>query len=130
MFNHDQFHDPESGTSYGPPDAVIAERVGRGIAMPAERLGGDALDEMPDEEDPDAVRGPGRPRPRSATRSAHQHSRRSSSTSASALAGEADRDGDGGETSTPTPRSSASGTAESIFTPRRELQPEELGAGG
>ena len=36
--------------------AVIAERVGRGIATPAEHLTVAALDEMPDEDDPDAVR--------------------------------------------------------------------------
>ncbi len=36
--------------------AVIAERVGRGIATPAERLTVAALDEMPDEDDDDAVR--------------------------------------------------------------------------
>ena len=36
--------------------AVIAERVHRGVATPTERLAVAALDEMPDEDDPAAVR--------------------------------------------------------------------------
>ena len=36
--------------------AVIAERVHRGVASPPERLAVAALDEMPDEDDPAAVR--------------------------------------------------------------------------
>ena len=56
MFNHDQFHDPEFRNLVRAARAVIAERVGRGIATPAERLAVAALDEMPDEDDDDAVR--------------------------------------------------------------------------
>ena len=56
MFNHDQFHDPEFRTLVLAARAVIAERVHRGVATPPERLAVAALDEMPDEEDPAAVR--------------------------------------------------------------------------
>ncbi len=56
MFNHDQLHDPEFRNLVRAARAVIAGRVGRGIATPAERLAVAALDEMPDEDDPDAVR--------------------------------------------------------------------------
>ena len=56
MFNRDQFHDPEFRNLVRAARAVIAERVGRGIATPAERLTVAALDEMPDEDDPHAVR--------------------------------------------------------------------------
>ena len=48
MFNRDQFHDPEFHNLVRAARAVIAERVGRGIATPAERLAVAALDEMPD----------------------------------------------------------------------------------
>ena len=56
MFDHDQFHDPEFRNLVRAARAGIAGRVGRGIATPAERLAGAALDEMPDEDDDDAVR--------------------------------------------------------------------------
>ena len=56
MFDHDQFHDPEFRTLVRTARAVIAERVRRGIATPPERLAVAALDEMPDEDDPAAVR--------------------------------------------------------------------------
>ena len=56
MFNHDQLHDPEFRNLVRAARAVIAGRVGRGIATPAERLAVAALDEMPDEDDEDAVR--------------------------------------------------------------------------
>ena len=56
MFNHDQFHDPEFRNLVRAARAVIAERVGRGIATSAERLAVAALDEMPDEDDDAAVR--------------------------------------------------------------------------
>ena len=36
--------------------ALIAERVRRGVATPAEHLAVVVIDEMPDEDDPDAVR--------------------------------------------------------------------------
>ena len=52
----DQFHDPEFRTLVRAARAVITERVHRGVATPPERLAGAALDEMPDEEDPAAVR--------------------------------------------------------------------------
>ena len=78
----DQFHDPEFRTLVLAARAVIAERVHRGVATPPEQLAVAALDEMPDEEDPAAVR-VGRPRPRSGMRCARWCSRRWSSTSAS-----------------------------------------------
>lgn len=56
MFNHDQFHDPEFRNLARAARAVIAVRDGRGIDTPAERLAVDALDEMPDEDGPEAVR--------------------------------------------------------------------------
>ena len=56
MFDPDQFHDPEFRTLVRAARAVIAERVHRGVATPPERLAVAALDEMPDEEDPAAVR--------------------------------------------------------------------------
>ena len=56
MFDPDQFHDPEFRTLVRAARAVIAERVRRGAATPPERLAVAALDEMPDEEDPAAVR--------------------------------------------------------------------------
>ena len=56
MFDHDQFHDPEFRALVRTARAVIAERVRRGIATPPERLAVAALDEMPDEDDPTAVR--------------------------------------------------------------------------
>ena len=43
MFNHDQFHDPEFRNLVRAARAVIAERVDRGIATPAERLAVAAL---------------------------------------------------------------------------------------
>ena len=54
MFDHDQLHDPEFRNLGRAARAVIAERVGRGIATPTERLTVAALDEMPDEDDPEA----------------------------------------------------------------------------
>ena len=56
MFDPDQFHDPEFRTLVLAARAVIAERVHRGVATPPERLAVAALDEMPDEDDPAAVR--------------------------------------------------------------------------
>ena len=56
MFDHDQFHDPEFRALVRTARAVTAERVRRGIATPPERLAVAALDEMPDEDDPAAVR--------------------------------------------------------------------------
>ena len=56
MFDPDQFHDPEFRTLVRAARAVIAERVHRGVATPPERLAVAALDEVPDEEDPAAVR--------------------------------------------------------------------------
>ena len=56
MFDHDQFHDPEFRALVRTARAVIAERVRRGIATPPERRAVAALDEMPDEDDPAAVR--------------------------------------------------------------------------
>ena len=56
MFDPGQFHDPEFRTLVLAARAVIAERVHRGGATPPERLAGAALDEMPDEDDPAAVR--------------------------------------------------------------------------
>ena len=52
MFNRD----PEQRTLVGAARAVVTERVRRGGATAAERLTVVALDEMPDEEDPAAVR--------------------------------------------------------------------------
>ena len=56
MFDPDQFHDPEFRTLVLAARAVIAERVHRGVATPPKRLAVAALDEMPDEDDPAAVR--------------------------------------------------------------------------
>ena len=56
MFDPGQFHNPEFRTLVLAARAVIAERVHRGGATPPERLAGAALDEMPDEDDPAAVR--------------------------------------------------------------------------
>ena len=56
MFDPDQFHDPEFRNLVRAARAVVAERVRRGVATPAERLAVAALDEMPDEEDPDGAR--------------------------------------------------------------------------
>ena len=56
MFDPDQFHDPEFRSLVRATRAVIAERVHRGVASPPERLAVAALDEMPDEDDPAAVR--------------------------------------------------------------------------
>ena len=56
MFDPYQFHDLEFRTLVRAARAVIAERVHRGVATPPERLAVAALDEMPDEEDPAAVR--------------------------------------------------------------------------
>ena len=56
MFDPDQFHDPEFRSLVRATRAVVAERVHRGVASPPERLAVAALDEMPDEDDPAAVR--------------------------------------------------------------------------
>ncbi len=56
MFDPDQFHDPEFRSLVRATRAVIAERVHRGVASPPERLAVAALDEMPDEDDPAAMR--------------------------------------------------------------------------
>ena len=56
MFDPDQFHDPEFRTLVQAARAVIAERVHRGVATPPERLAITALDEMPDDADPAALR--------------------------------------------------------------------------
>ena len=98
MFNHDQFHDPEFRNLVRAARAVIAERVGRGSATPDEHLAVAALDEMPDEDDDDAVRA-------WAPSAAFRDAVRSSALATLALyvgivetlADEADRD-DGGET--------------------------------
>ena len=47
---------PEFRTRVQAARTLIAERVRRGVATPAERLAVVVLDEMPDEDDPDAVR--------------------------------------------------------------------------
>ena len=56
MFDPDRFHDPEFRTLVLAARAVIAERVHRGVTTPPERLAVAALDEMPAEDDPAAVR--------------------------------------------------------------------------
>ena len=99
MFDHDQFHDPEFRNLVRAARAVIAERVGRGIATPDERLAVAALDEMPDEDDDAAVRA-------WAPSAAFRDAVRSSALATLALyvgivetlADEADRDDGGGET--------------------------------
>ena len=99
MFNHDQFHDPEFRNLVRAARAVIAERVGRGIATSAERLAVAALDEMPDEDDDAAVRA-------RAPSAAFRDAVRSSALATLALyvgivetlADEVDRDDGGGET--------------------------------
>ena len=99
MFNHDQFHDPEFRNLVRAARAVIAERVGRGIATPDERLAVAALDEMPDEDDDAAVRA-------WAPSAAFRDAVRSSTLATLALyvgivetlADEVDRDDGGGET--------------------------------
>ena len=99
MFDHDQFHDPEFRNLVRAARAVIAERVGRGIATPAERLAVAALDEMPDEDDDDAVRAWA---PSAAFRDAVRSSVLATlvlyAGIVETLADEADRDGGGGET--------------------------------
>ena len=54
MFNPEQLHDPEFRTRVQAARALIAERARRGVATPAEHLAVAVLDEMPDEDDPDA----------------------------------------------------------------------------
>ena len=56
MFDPEQLHDPEFRTRVQAARALIAERVRRGVATTAEHLAVVVLDEMPDEDDPDAVR--------------------------------------------------------------------------
>ena len=97
MFNHDQFHDPEFRNLVRAARAVIAERVGRGIATPAERLAVAALDEMPDEDDDDAVRAPSAAF-RDAVRSSVLATLALYAGIVETLADEAGRDGGGGET--------------------------------
>ena len=99
MFNPEQLHDPEFQTRVRAARAVIAERVGRGIATSAERLAVAALDEMPDEDDDAAVRA-------RAPSAAFRDAVRSSALATLALyvgivetlADEVDRDDGGGET--------------------------------
>ena len=99
MFNPEQLHDPEFQTRVRAARAVIAERVGRGIATSAERLAVAALDEMPDEDDDAAVRA-------WAPSAAFRDAVRSSALATLALyvgivetlADEVDRDDGGGET--------------------------------
>ena len=55
MFNPDQLHDPEFRARVRAARALIAERVRRGVATPAEQLAVVVLEEMPDEDDPAAV---------------------------------------------------------------------------
>ena len=56
MFDPEQLDDPEFRTRVQAARALIAERVRRGVATPAEHLAVVVLDEMPDEDDPAAVR--------------------------------------------------------------------------
>ena len=99
MFNPEQLHDPEFQTRVRAARAVIAERVGRGIATSAERLAVAALDEIPDEDDDAAVRA-------RAPSAAFRDAVRSSALATLALyvgivetlADEVDRDDGGGET--------------------------------
>ena len=56
MFNPEQLNDPEFQTRVQAARALIAEHVRRGVATPAEQMAVAVLDEMPDEDDPDAVR--------------------------------------------------------------------------
>ena len=100
MFDHDQFHDPEFRALVRAARAVIAERVQRGVATPAERLAVAALDEMPDEEDPVAVRAWAPSAAfRDAVRSVALSTLEQYVGIVEALADDADReDGDGGET--------------------------------
>ena len=56
MFDPEQLHDPEVRTRVQAARALIAERLRRGVATPAEHLAVIVLDEMPDEDDPDAGR--------------------------------------------------------------------------
>ena len=56
MFDPEQRHDPEFLTRVQATHALITERVRRGDATPAEQLAVAVLDEMSDEDDPDAVR--------------------------------------------------------------------------
>ena len=99
MFDHDQFHDPEFRNLVRAARAVIAERVGRGIATPAECLTVAAIDEMPDEDDPDAVRAWAPSAAfRDAVRSAAFATLVLYAGIVETLADEADRDDGGGET--------------------------------
>ena len=56
MFDPDLLDDPEFRTRVQAARALIAERVRRGVATPTEQLAVAVLEEMPDEDDPDAVR--------------------------------------------------------------------------
>ena len=56
MFDPDLLYDPEFRTRVQAARALIAERVRRGVATPTEQLAVAVLEEMPDEDDPDAVR--------------------------------------------------------------------------
>ena len=96
----DQFHDPEFRTLVRAARAVITERVHRGVATPPERLAVAALDEMPDEDDPAAVRAwAPSAAVRDAVRSVVLATLEQYVGIVEALADEADReDGDDGET--------------------------------
>ena len=56
MFDPEQLDDPEFRSRVQAARALIAERVRRGVATLAEHLAVVDLDEMPDEDDPAAVR--------------------------------------------------------------------------
>lgn len=56
MFDPQQLHDPGFRSRVQAARALVAERVRRGVATPAEHLAVAVLDEMPDEDDPDALR--------------------------------------------------------------------------
>ncbi len=56
MLDPEDFGESGFGTVMGAARAVITERVRRGVATPAERLAAAALAEMPNEDDPAAVR--------------------------------------------------------------------------
>ena len=99
MFDPEQLHDPEFRTRVQAARALIAERLRRGVATPAEHLAVAVLDEMPDEDDPDAVRA-WAPSPafRDAVRSAALATLALYVGIVETLADDADRDDGGGET--------------------------------
>ena len=56
MFDPEQLNDPEFRSRVQAARTLIAERVRHGVATPVEHLTVAVLDEMPDEDDLDAVR--------------------------------------------------------------------------